>query len=222
MAADALDLVIAGEPMQALAERALYWPARRRLLIADLHLGKGDVFRRAGIAVPSGGTADDLERLARLIAKTDAQAVWILGDLLHGPVPDAAWLAQWRTWRRQHAAVEIAVLPGNHDRMLRESTLDIRCLSDPQRDGPFVFMHAPETQAGAHAIGGHLHPLASVPGVRRRWPVFWLRPSTTVLPAFSAFTAGVAVAPASGERLLACVETSMIEIPVRPARPRLR
>jgi hypothetical protein len=43
--------------------RALYWPARRALLIADLHLGKADVFRRAGIALPSGGTGEDLQRL---------------------------------------------------------------------------------------------------------------------------------------------------------------
>ena len=46
-----------GERLQLHADRALYWPARGRLLIADLHLGKGDVFRRAGIAVPRGGTA---------------------------------------------------------------------------------------------------------------------------------------------------------------------
>lgn len=61
--ADALRLAIAGEPMLLLADRALYWPARQRLLIADLHLGKGTTFRSAGIAVPSGGTAHDLARL---------------------------------------------------------------------------------------------------------------------------------------------------------------
>ena len=34
MAAE-LDIVIAGEPMRLYADRALYWPARQRLLIAD-------------------------------------------------------------------------------------------------------------------------------------------------------------------------------------------
>lgn len=72
-----LELEIAGEPMRALGDRALYWPARRRLLIADLHLGKGDVFRRAGIALPSGGTSHDLARLAALLERTGAHELWI-------------------------------------------------------------------------------------------------------------------------------------------------
>jgi hypothetical protein len=38
--AEALDLVLAGEPVRLLADRALYWPARRRLLLADLHLAR--------------------------------------------------------------------------------------------------------------------------------------------------------------------------------------
>ena len=54
--ADELLLLRAGESLVLLGERALYWPTRQALLIADLHLGKADVFRRAGIALPSGGT----------------------------------------------------------------------------------------------------------------------------------------------------------------------
>ncbi|MEE7560223.1 phosphoesterase, partial [Xanthomonas sp. Kuri4-2] len=48
--------VLAGETVELLGDRALYRPARRALLIADLHLGKADVFRRAGIGLPAGGT----------------------------------------------------------------------------------------------------------------------------------------------------------------------
>ena len=69
---DGLALALAGEPMRLLADRALYWPARRRLLVADLHLGKADTFRAAGIALPSGGTALDLGRLATLARSTGA------------------------------------------------------------------------------------------------------------------------------------------------------
>ena len=82
--AASLPWTLAGEPVRLYAERALYWPARRRLVIADLHLGKGDTFRRHGIAVPSGGTADDLARLAGLLARTGARELWVLGDMLHG------------------------------------------------------------------------------------------------------------------------------------------
>ena len=92
----AVDLLIASEPMRLLADRALYWPARRRLLIADLHLGKGDILRAAGIAVPSGGTSHDLARLGVLLRATGASQLWVLGDFLHGPRQprvEAVWRA---------------------------------------------------------------------------------------------------------------------------------
>ncbi|WZB67678.1 metallophosphoesterase [Achromobacter xylosoxidans] len=91
------------------------------MIIADLHLGKSHVFRRAGIAVPSGATRGDLDRLAALVARTAARELWIVGDLLHGPAAQAAWRDAWLEWRRQHAGLDVAVLAGNHDRAGRRS-----------------------------------------------------------------------------------------------------
>ena len=71
MAAE-LHVALAGEPVVLHADRALYWPRGGSLLIADLHLGKGDAFRRAGVAVPSGGTRDDLAR---------AQQIWFINSV---------------------------------------------------------------------------------------------------------------------------------------------
>ncbi|MDX1550111.1 MAG: metallophosphoesterase, partial [Lysobacter spongiicola] len=116
MADERLMVEVAGERLELLADRALHWPTRRRLLVADLHLGKGDVFRRAGIALPRGGTSHDLERLARLVAATRAEELWVLGDLLHGPVHETAWQHAWRGWRAAHASLRVASLVGNHDR----------------------------------------------------------------------------------------------------------
>src|SRR5690606_25988024 len=94
--ADAMELRVAGEVLQLLADRALYWPARGRLLVADLHLGKGDILRAAGIPVPSGGTGHDLARLDALLRATAARELWVLGDFLHGrrhPRVEASWRA---------------------------------------------------------------------------------------------------------------------------------
>ncbi len=52
-----LSIKLADEPVVLLGDRAMYWPARSRLIIADLHLGKSHVFRQAGIAVPLGQPA---------------------------------------------------------------------------------------------------------------------------------------------------------------------
>lgn len=207
---------LAGEPVHLLGGRALWRPRARALLVADLHLGKGDAFRRAGLAIPGGGTALDLRRLDALLAGYPAEVLWILGDLLHGPAPRAHWLAAWRAWRAGHPGLRIRVLRGNHDRAFAASVLDVEDAGGEQRDGPFLLRHDPRPAPGAHVLCGHVHPLAALPGLHRRWPAFWLREGLTVLPAFSAFTAGVAPRLRPGERLVACVEGAAIALPEAP------
>jgi hypothetical protein len=38
---------VAGEKLGLFAERAIYWPARSTLLVADPHFGKAATFRRS-------------------------------------------------------------------------------------------------------------------------------------------------------------------------------
>lgn len=219
--ADSLDVVLAGEPVRLYADRALYWPRRRRLLIADLHLGKADVFRRAGIGLPSGGTSHDLQRLSVLIAHSDARELWVLGDVLHGPVFDSAWRRSWEAWREAHAGVRVGALVGNHDRALAGAGLDIALLGDAFDDAPFALRHEPVEHRDLHVLCGHLHPCMGLPGLgARRWPSFWLRARQTVLPAFSAFTGGVAVEPANGEAVAVCIEGTVTLVAARARRPK--
>lgn len=211
----ALQALLGGEPMWLLGTRALFWPARSRLVIADLHLGKSHVFRRAGIAVPSGATRGDLDRLADVIARTAARELWIVGDLLHGPAGQAGWRDTWMAWRRDHAALDVAVLAGNHDRALDGPAFGVRQLGETHVDGPFLFSHVPRADPdGRHVIAGHMHPKTSVRGVPRSWPAFWLRPGLTILPAFSDFTGGHPADRADG-RVVACVEGVAIEVGAR-------
>lgn len=209
MGAD-VGIVLGDEPVRLYAERALYWPRRNRLLIADLHLGKADVFRRAGIGLPRGGTEHDLRRLSTLIAASGASELWILGDVLHGPAPDAAWREDWFRWRDSHAGISIGALVGNHDRVLADAGLGIDLLGDALDDAPFAMRHEPVEHPGLHVLCGHLHPCMGLPGLgTRRWPAFWLRRGQTVLPAFSMFTGGITVEPAAGDAVALCVEDAV-------------
>lgn len=207
---DRHELTLAGEAMYALADRALFWPARGRLLVADLHLGKGNVLRAAGIPVPSGGTGQDLARLDALLRDTGARSLWILGDFLHGPRHpgvDAAWLAL----REAHRKVEVAVLAGNHDRALAPAAYGLLALPGETRDGPFRFRHAPLRRpepGGGHVVCGHVHPVVRVPALPGRHPAFLLDPAQTVLPAFSAFTGGSEAA--SDGHWIACVHGHLL------------
>jgi len=210
---DALTVRIAGEPVALLGQRALYWPARKRLVIADLHLGKGDVFRRAGIAVPQGATRADLLRLSRLVATTGACELWIVGDVLHGPMSQAGWKDAWIRWRAEHAALDVAVLAGNHDRALQGDELGLRMLGETWAEGPFLFRHIPAVgPLGRHVIAGHVHPKVRVPGLPRHWPAFWLKPEMTVLPAFSEFTGGHVIRAGQNDGAVACVKGTVLSL----------
>ena len=187
-----LDLRLAGTPMQVFADRALYWPARQRLLIADLHLGKGNIFRSSGIAVPSGGTQVDLARLDLLLRGSGARELWILGDFLHGS-RHADVDREWTGMIAAHPLVKVAVVAGNHDRAMNAAVLGVELLSEDICHGPFRFRHHPGHDADTgshHVLCGHVHPVVRLPELPGRYPAFLMQDAQTVLPAFSRFTGG--------------------------------
>jgi uncharacterized protein len=209
MAASA-EVIIGGHAMIALADRALYWPARSRLILSDLHLGKADIFRRHGIALPTGGTTLDLERLSSLARATGARELWILGDFLHGAIEPRSWREQWNVWREEHDSLAIGVLDGNHDRALSSASLAIEMLGPAVDDAGLAFRHAPAHVPAHHVVCGHLHPVIRLPGLRGRWPIFWLGSEQTVLPAYSRFTGGSEVDMADTDGFVACVESEVV------------
>ena len=211
---ESLEVMLNGEPVQLLADRALYWPARRRLLLADLHLGKADTFRAAGIALPRGGTELDLARISTLVAATGAAAVWVLGDMLHGRTDLSSWRAAWNAFRDRHPRLSIAVVDGNHDRALQRARLDIERLGDAVHDGPFVLRHTPARDPRGHVLCGHLHPVLKLPG-QPRTQAFWLQPGCTVLPAFSAFTGGYPLRLGEGDAAVLCNGSALVTVGAR-------
>ena len=71
----------AGQRLEARASGALWWPDRRWLVVADLHLGKSErMARRGGALLPPYEVAATLDRLGAEIAATDPAAVISLGD----------------------------------------------------------------------------------------------------------------------------------------------
>jgi uncharacterized protein len=213
---DRLTLHLAGEQVQVFADRALFWPAQGVLMIADLHLGKGEALRRGGIAVPSGGTRDDLRRLQSLVDTTGARELCVLGDFLHGPAGGGAWQEEWQTWRARNAATSISVVTGNHDRLLRRRAGDwcLQLLAEGEPRGPFELRHMPH-RASTHVIAGHVHPRIRYPGLPGRWPAFLLQPGLTILPAFSRFTGGVDAVLDADDRCIACLDGVLAELPPR-------
>ena len=212
-----LDWELAGERVILHGDKALYYPAQAALMVADTHFGKGAFFRRKGLAVPTGQSQDDLQRLSALIAHFEPQRLIVLGDFFHHrPRAGEPFLEQFPDWLARHRHVQVEAVIGNHDRHAKgidigipwHSTLDI---------GPFRLCHEPETVAGRHVLAGHLHPVYSLSaaGDRLRAPVFWCREGVTVLPSFGALTGGWDIQPQAGEAAVLVVEGELYPMGTR-------
>lgn len=218
-----LDITCQGEQLMLLQQRALLWPRRHSLIISDLHLGKGGVFRRAGLALPTGASQHDLMRLSELIAVHKVERLIILGDFFHAlpRFDEPAWQALW-AFRHAHKALQIVVIQGNHDRSVRPLELHdaIQWFDESLQEAPFVFRHEPGSDARGYVLAGHLHPVVKLTGSgmdRLRVAVFWFRNHYAVMPAFGSFTGGFQVQPSPQDALYGIGPDAIVNLRMRNA-----
>lgn len=209
---------IAGETVWLLPERCLYWPRSEALMVADLHLGKEQVFQQAGMGVPAQATESDLARLSEQLSLTGAKCLWVLGDFIHhrSGLTDKV-RASIVQWVRSHPGLEIRLVVGNHDRashgLLRQIE-GLQLIEHADPIAPFALVHEfePSLLDKRHffAISGHWHPVVKV--FEQTLPVFYVGKHHLVLPAFSLFTNGVRVCPASSEQLFAIADQQIVQV----------
>jgi len=189
----------AGAALAARADGALHWPARRLLVVSDLHLGKAErLARRGGSLLPPYATRETLERLEGAIAATRPEVVICLGDsfddlaaasdLEEDALDRLAALQAGRRWiwiEGNHDPGPVA-LPGSH---LGE-----------YREGPLVFRHIARGGEGEPGeVSGHYHPKMrlALGGLSLSRPCFLHDGARLILPAFGTYTGGLnATAPA--------------------------
>lgn len=178
---------------------ALYWPAARLLVLADLHLEKGSAAARRGRLLPPYDSRVTLDRLAALLRHYPADRVLALGDSFHdeGGALRLAEADRARLAALQARAEFLWVL-GNHDAGLAAGLVPGRLLPE-WREGPFAFRHAAEAAGagpGLVELSGHYHPKARVPvrgaAVSRACFVTDGQ-ARLILPAFGSFTGGLDV-----------------------------
>jgi DNA ligase-associated metallophosphoesterase len=212
------EVEVAGQTLALLPGKAVWWSARRTLLVADLHFGKAVTFRRLGVPVPQGTTSETLGALDALLAQTGATRLVCLGDFLHGPKAHAApTLAAMQRWRERQAALEVVLVRGNHDDRAGDppAVLRIDVVDEPFVDGPFACCHHPAPRAEGYVLAGHLHPSVRLSGRghdRLRLPCFWFGPGVGVLPAFGAFTGTHGIEPAAGDRVFAVADDRVFSV----------
>lgn len=213
-----IEIDFAGATITLLHERALIHSDSGSLLIADLHLGKADSMRMAGVATPPGSARSDLNRLSRLIERHQPSSLWILGDMIHGPITGTFWRQEWSRFRDSYSTLDIHVVTGNHDRRLDPEELQIQRFTEPAFHAGIWLYHHPHIAEASLAssqerwvIAGHLHPVYRVPGMKSRYPAFVVSDKAIILPAFSEFTGGQPVSRDTG-RLYICGPDAMYQL----------
>jgi DNA ligase-associated metallophosphoesterase len=174
---------------------AAFWPAKRVLIVADLHFEKSSSLAARGALLPPYDTKATLERLNRLVRLYRPAKVIALGDSFHDRE------AVGRLAKDDRAKIEAMAreaqfiwIAGNHDAApngLPGVSLAL------YREGPFTFRHQAAPQLGVREIeiSGHFHPKASIDARAKRVsrPCFVSGQNRLMLPAFGAYAGGLDV-----------------------------
>ena len=203
---NAREVALAGERVLLLPEKALYWPARKLLVIADIHFGKAASFRAQGVPVPRGTTTQNLLALDTLLAQYETGEIIFLGDFLHARAAHApATLAAMLAWRARNKGLRLTLVRGNHDLRAGDpaAALGIAMADEPHTVGAFSFCHHPDTAAPGYVLAGHVHPVYVLSSRldSLRLPCFLEGPARMILPSFGAFTGGHPVHPDASEHV---------------------
>lgn len=185
--------VFAGQQFEMLADRALFWPRHRALIVADLHLEKASWYAALGQPLPPYDSHDTLDRLAALADQTSARAIWCLGDSFHDRHAAARIVpAVAERLARQAASVRLLWIAGNHDG-LSGGAWGGEVADELAIDG-IVFRHQSLGHETRPEISGHFHPKLRL-HVRGRpisRPCFAGDAQRLILPAFGSLTGGLA------------------------------
>lgn len=178
--------------LELLPEKALYLPALRTMVVADVHLGKASHMRKEGVAMPALAQLPDYARLQHLITLRPTERMYFLGDLFH-----SATHSDWPLFQAfisQHTHIDFTLIIGNHDRIPPGRFEQIGVATTLQlRHGQLIFTHDEITDLPPDCVNivGHIHPGISLSGRARQsitLPCFYHRHPTFILPAFGILT----------------------------------
>lgn len=210
-------VILAGETLALLPQRAAWWESAKTLFVADLHLGKEATFRAAGMPVPDQ-TERLLCRLSWLVEHYNSSRLIVLGDLIHSRRGRCEKTFELITnWRRSNSDLSVELIRGNHDKASGDPPKEwqIVCRQEPFPCQPFVLCHYPEAVGESPGLAGHLHPAVRLTGRGRdllKLPCFLLRREMLVLPAFSEFVDGANLKLLDGDRVFGICDNAVHEL----------
>jgi len=185
-------LSFAGETFAAFPEGALYWPAERTLLLADLHLEKASWFAKSGQFLPPYDSEATLAAVTALVDRCDPLRLLCLGDSFHDPAgcerlgEDARAMLIALT-----ARLDWVWIVGNHDPGFAD--LCGGSLADELEVRGIQLRHAAERNDPRSEISGHFHPKLrlNLKGRQVSRRCFVATAAKLIMPAFGSLTGGL-------------------------------
>ena len=182
----------AGETFAASAAGALYWPAQKALLVADLHLEKASWFARLGQFLPPYDSHATLTALAEQVERSGATRLYCLGDSFHDRFGcERLGAAARELLTGLTSRLDWTWIVGNHDPGFAD-----HCggrIADEVELGGIILRHEAVRGEEKPEISGHFHPKLRV-NLRGRHlsrRCFVASPSKIIMPAFGSLTGGL-------------------------------
>ncbi len=211
-----------GHELRALPQGALFWPSRRALLVADLHLEKASWFAAGGQMLPPYDSLATLADLAAIAKATGPEEIWCLGDSFHDRhgcdrLPaDARNLLTALT-----AATRWTWITGNHDPGFADHCGGA-VVAEAEVDG-LILRHEADPAETRPELSGHFHPKLRITQRGRQVSRRCFVATTTklILPAFGSLTGGldahhpeIVRAVGAGAQALVPVQDRLLRFPI--------
>lgn len=181
------------------------------LIVADLHIGLEHELEKDGVKIPSQ-TGSMTERIVKLLKKSGAKHLVILGDLKHN-IPNISW-HEYTTIppmiKTLQEYADITVIKGNHDGNVEKLLPDVPVLKS-LKIGDTLLLHGhtkiPENAEFETVIAGHNHPCIEFHNeIKSTRESAWIRArlengaEAIIMPAFNDLIYGTPIN--SGKKLL--------------------
>lgn len=199
-----------------LPQKAAFLVEQKALLLADLHLGKINHFRKSGIPLPPSANDHNTGKIIDLIQHVKPHRVIFLGDLFHSHYNE-----EWPVLGQiinHFASCSFELVRGNHDIMsdYQYERFGIKVVDELLLDS-LLFSHHPleSVPDGLYNIAGHIHPGARLHGRGRQaitLPCFYFGEKQGLLPAFGSFTGLARITVSKNDRIFVVANDEIIAV----------
>lgn len=169
---------------------ALYWRARKTLIVSDLHFEKGSSYAKFGSFVPPFDTSETLQKLQKTLDDLKPKTILFLGDIYHdGHSQFRMHKKDFDHFNQIINSYKIIWIEGNHD----PDTAPKNVINHIEFEVEHIMFRHIATSNPDFEMSGHYHPCIKFSHKEQkiRRPCFVVTNNKIIMPAYGAYTGGL-------------------------------